>query len=109
MPKAISLSAVRITNQFRRQEAMVYDLSCNEIRLTIEIARRTDDDGMGPWLVEAHARQAAERPTIQKAGTTREDALRSVARAWTGKRGSYGSPELDWEAVSGAMLAVRAI
>jgi hypothetical protein len=109
VPKPISLPAVRITNQFRRQEALVYDLSCGEIRLTIEIARRTDDDGLGPWLVEAHVRQAAERPTIQEAGTTRDGALRSVARAWTGKRGSYAFSELDWEAVSGAMLAARAI
>ena len=42
-------------------------------------------------------------------GVTRNDALRAVARAWTAKHGTYGFPELDWDAVSAAMLEVRAI
>ena len=102
-------SGVRITNQFRKRETMVYDLSCEEIHLTIEVAQRRNDDGLGEWLVQAHARQAADRPAIIAPGVTRNDALRAVARSWTAKGGAYGFPELDWEAVSVAMLAVRAI
>jgi hypothetical protein len=109
MSKETSRPAVRITNQFRRREAMVYDLSCEDIRLTIEIAQRQNEDGLGEWLVEAHARDTAEKPTIHQPGVTRNDALRAVAREWAAKRGTHGFPELDWDAVSGAMLAVRAI
>jgi hypothetical protein len=109
MSKETSRAAVRITNQFRRREAMVYDLACEDVRLTIEVAQRRNDDGLGEWFVEAHARQAAERPTIQEPGATRNEALHAVARAWVAKQGAYGFPALDWDAVSAAMLSVRAI
>ncbi len=109
MSKETSRPGVRITNQFRRREVMVYDLSCEDTRLTIEIAQRANEDGLGEWLVEAHAREAVEKPTILQPGVTRNDALRAVAREWVAKRGTHGFPELDWEAVSGAMQAVRAI
>jgi hypothetical protein len=109
MSKGVLRSGVRITNQFRRREAMVYDLSCEDIRLTIEIAQRPNDDGLGEWLVEAHARQSAEKTSIQEPGATRRDALRALARTWAAKGGTFGFPELDWDAVSAAMLEVRAI
>ena len=88
---------------------MVYDLACEDVRLTIEVAQRPNDDGLGEWLVEAHARQVADRPTIHEPGATRDEALRAVARTWMAKQGSYGFPQLDWDAVSAAMLSVRAI
>jgi hypothetical protein len=109
MSNETSRTAVRITNQFRKREAMVYDLACEDVRLTIEVAQRRNDDGLGEWVVEAHARQAPDRPTINEPGVTRNDALRAVARAWLAKRGAYGFPQLDWDAVSAAMLSVRAI
>ena len=107
--KESSRPGVRITNQFRRREGMVYDLSCEDIRLTIEIAQRQNEDGLGAWVVEAHARQAADKPTIHEPGATRDEALRAVARAWAAKQGAHGFPALDWEAVATAMLGVRAI
>jgi hypothetical protein len=88
---------------------MVYDLACQNIRLTIEIAQRANEDGLGEWLVEAHARESAEKPCINQPGQTRNGALLAVAREWAARRGTFGFPELDWDAVSGAMLAVRAI
>jgi hypothetical protein len=109
MSKEKSGPTVRITNQFRKRQAMVYDLSCEDVRLTLEVSARPNDDGLGEWKVEAHARQAAEKPTIHEPGATRDDALRAVARSWTAKLGVYGFPKLDWEAVSTAMLGVRAI
>ncbi len=109
MSKDSSRPGVRITNQFRKREAMIYDLSCEDIRLTIEIAQRPNEDGLGEWVVEAHARQTAHVSTINEPGVTRNDALRAVARSWTAKRGAEGFPALDWEAVSAAMLGVRAI
>jgi len=100
---------VRITNQFRRRQGMVYDLSCEDIRLTIEVGPRENQDGLGEWNVGAHARQAPERPTIDQPGATRLDALSAVARTWAEKRGTFGFPALDWSAVTEALQAVRAI
>ncbi|MDP9149640.1 MAG: hypothetical protein M3O36_06840 [Myxococcota bacterium] len=100
---------VRITNQFRSGKAMVYDLSCEDTRLTVQIVPRANDDGVGEWTVEAHARQSPDRPSIGEPGATRADALRAVARAWVAKNGAYGFPTLDWELVAQALVAVRAI
>jgi hypothetical protein len=99
----------RITNQFRKRFAMVYDLSCDDVRLTIEVTPREAGDGHGEWAVQAHARQAPEQPTVDEAGATRSQALSAVARSWAAKRGSYGFPTLDWEAIAQALQAVRAI
>jgi hypothetical protein len=109
MSKDDPVPAVRITNQFRKGPAMVYDLSCEAVRLTIEMRAREGDDGLGDWNVAAHAREAPERPTIEEAGVTRSDGLRAVAASWAAKRGAYGFPALDWEGVTRALLAVRAI
>ena len=109
MTKETSRPAVRITNQFRKRDAMVYDLCCEDVRFTIEVTGRQNEDGLGEWMVEAHARQAAEKPAIHEPGVTRSDALRAVARTWAAKQGAYGFPAVDWEAISAAMLGVRAI
>jgi hypothetical protein len=101
--------SVRITNQFRKGQAMVYDLSCEEVRLTIEVTPIDGRDGLGEWNVGAHARQTPEKPTIDERGNTRREALSAVASAWRAKRGTIGFPVLDWDAVAQALLAVRAI
>lgn len=109
MAKNKPQASVRITNQFRKGQAMVYDLSCEDIRLTIEIIASQNGDAPSEWTVEAHAREAPEKPTIHETSATRGEALRAVARSWTAKQGENGFPTLDWEAVSAALLAVRAI
>jgi hypothetical protein len=109
MAKDNARPLVRITNQFRRGQVMVYDLSCEEVRLTIEVTPRESGDGLGEWSAEAHARQAPEKPTVSELGATRSDALQALARSWSAKQGTYGFPALDWEAVTQALLAVRAI
>lgn len=101
--------SVRITSQFWKGRAMVYDLSCEAVRLTIEVNARDGVDGRGDWTVSAHAREAPEKPKIEEPGVTRRDALSHVAESWSAKRGSYGFPALDWEGVARALLAVRAI
>ena len=104
-----SRRGVRITNQFRRRDAMVYDLSCDDVRLTIEMERRVNDDGLGDWVAGAHARESAEKPSVIAPGATPDDAFRAVARSWVAKRRAHGFPELDWDAVAVAMRNVRAI
>src|SRR5271165_3837726 len=106
MHKDTPRPSVRITNQFRKRQAMVYDLSCDDVRLTLEVTPRDSEDGLGEWRVEAFARQAPEKPTIDEPGTTRSEALQAVARSWVAKRGTFGFPTLDWDAVAEALLAV---
>lgn len=101
--------AVRITNQFRTHEGMVYELSCDDVRLTLQMSARKASRDLEGWYVQAFARQAPERPTVCKPARTRRAALRAVARTWVAKRGVYGFPTLDWDAVAEALLAVRAI
>lgn len=100
---------VRITNQFRSGNAMVYDLSCEDTRLTIQIAPATSVEGVDGFTAVAHARQSPDRPTVSESGLTRGDALRALGRSWTAKSGAYGFPALDWDLVAQALLAVRAI
>jgi hypothetical protein len=100
--------SVRITNQFRRGKAMVYDFFCKgETRLTVEIA--PSEDATDTFTAAAHARQAPEHPSITELGTTRGEALRAVGRAWAAKNGDVGFPTIDWELVGQALVAVRAI
>jgi hypothetical protein len=99
--------SVRITTQFRSGKSMVYDLACEDARLTVEIA--PNEDETGTFTAAAHARQAPEHPSIAEPGATRGDALRAVGRAWAGKNGAFGFPTIDWERVGQALVAVRAI
>jgi hypothetical protein len=99
---------VRITNQFRRGKAMVYDFFCKgETRLTIEIA--PNEDPTHTFTAGAHARQTPELPDITEPGSTRGEALRAVGRAWAAKNGDIGFPTVDWDLVGQALVAVRAI
>jgi hypothetical protein len=100
---------VRITDQFRKGQAMVYDLACDDFRLTIEVTARENSDGLGEWNVGAHASKASEGDTIKHPGVTRGDALGAVARSWATKQGTTHFPTLDWAAVTQALLAVRAV
>ena len=110
MAEKTEQSKTRVTNQFRNREVMVYDLASEGAQLTISIAPCADNlDGTGEWRAEAYARQAPERPMLAETGPTRSDALGAVARAWTAKNRAWGFPTLDWDAITLALRAVRAI
>ena len=101
---------VRITNQFRSANAMVYDLSCEDTRLTVQIAPLPSDDGGAGFSAVAHAGRSRRRgPSIGESGLTRSEALRAVGKAWAAKNGAFGFPTLDWDSVAQALQAVRAI
>jgi hypothetical protein len=109
MVKDKSTASVRITTQFRSGKSMMYDLSCEDNRLTVEIAPSENDAGQQAFTAAAHARQSPERPSITEPGPTRAEALRAVGRAWAAKNGAFGFPTVDWEQVGQALHAVRAI
>jgi hypothetical protein len=105
---------VRITNQFRNGRGMVYDLSCEDVRLTLEVTGGgplggPPEDADAEWRIEAFARHAPERPKIGATGPTRREALSLAALAWGAKRGAFGFPAISWDAVAEALVAVRAI
>jgi hypothetical protein len=97
---------VRITDQFRSGESMVYDLKCDNIRITISMSSSRQDD---QFCAEALAKQAPDPPKISGSGSSRGEALTVLAEAWRSRSGSEGFPWLDWTAIRDALLAVRAI
>jgi hypothetical protein len=116
---------VKITNQFWRHASMVYDLSCNGTRITIAMAPHANDDGMGAWAADVSAkrlsaettptaeprdpRRASEPYTHAARGATRGEALRAVAALWSSRETELGLPTLDWERITQALAAVRAL
>jgi hypothetical protein len=102
--------AIRITQQFRAGDAMVYDLRSNAGRLTLRVTGRGGGDGPPTeWRIEASTSSSPDAAFVAEAGTTRADALRAVGLSWNEKRLANHLPSFDWELVARAMAAVRAI
>ncbi len=102
--------AVRITQQFRARDAMIYDLRGGAARLTLRVTGR--GGGEGPpteWRFEASTGSTPGAVIAAGEGATRAEALLSLGRAWDEKRLAEKLPSFDWEAVARAMAAVRAI
>jgi hypothetical protein len=103
-------SAVRITDQFRSGDAMVYDLRGAAGRLTLRVTGRGGDDGPPTeWRIEASTSTSTDAVVVAEWGATRAEALRAVGRSWSEKRLASNLPSFDWESVARAMAAVRAI
>ncbi len=102
--------SLRITNQFRAKDAMVYDLRCEGTRLTVSVSQRRNELDPDEWCVAARSGQAPnEVVTVEEWGKTAADALRHTATSWGTKAESQAMPTFDWTAVAGALAAVRAI
>lgn len=108
--EAAGRRGIRITDQFRKNEAMYYDFRCDDDRLTITIAPRATQDDAGEWRVQAWAGRASETnlPLIGW-GETRADALRAVGDSWASRRLELRLPTFDWEAIAKALGTVRAL
>jgi len=102
--------AVRITQQFRSRDAMIYDLRSNAGRLTLRISGRAGDESSPTaWRIEAATSSSPDAVVVSESATTRGEALRAVARSWNEKRLMSHLPQFDWESVVAAMTAVRAL
>ena len=111
MKPKIEEVAVRITQQFRSGEAMVYDLRSASGRLTLRI---TGSGGAmdGPpteWRIAASTSTSPDGVVVAECASTRADALQAVGRTWSEKHMTCNLPIFDWESVARAMRAVRAI
>jgi len=102
--------AIRITQQFRSRDAMVYDLRGPAGRLTLRVTGRGGEEGPPTeWRIEAATSSSADAVIVAEQGATRAEALRAVGRSWNEKRVANNLPGFDWESVARAMAAVRAI
>ena len=102
--------AIRITQQFRSGEAMIYDFRSRAGRLTLRVTGRGGEDGPPTeWRIEASTGSYGEAVVAAEWALTRTEALRGVARAWDEKRVAANLPVFDWDSVARAMSAVRAI
>jgi hypothetical protein len=102
--------SIRITQQFRARDAMVYDLRGGAGRLTLRITGRGGGDGSPTeWRIEASTSSSPDTTDVSEEGATRAEALRAVGRSWNEKRLANNLPSFDWESVARAMAAVRAI
>ncbi len=110
-PESEEKEAIRITQQFRSGQAMVYDLRGTTGRLTLRVTGRggADDSPPTEWRIEAATSSSPDSVVVSESAATRADALQAVGRTWGEKRMSHNLPLFDWESVARAMRAVRAI
>jgi hypothetical protein len=103
--------SIRITQQFRARDAMVYDLRGTAGRLTLRITGRGGGDDGPPteWRIEASTSGSPDAVVVAAGGATRAEALQAVGRSWNDTRLANNLPSFDWESVARAMAAVRAI
>lgn len=102
--------SIRITQQFRARDAMVYDLRGSAGRLTLRITGQGGGDGPPTeWRIEASTSSSADAVVVAEGGATRAEALRAVGRSWNEKRLANNLPSFDWASVARAMAAVRGI
>lgn len=101
---------IRITQQFRARDAMVYDLRGAAGRLTLRVTGRGGGDGPPTeWRIEASTSSSPDAVIVAEGAATRVEALGAVGRSWNEKRVANNLPSFDWESVARAMAAVRAI
>ena len=110
MTKERDEESVRITQQFRARDAMVYDLRGSAGRLTLRVTGRGGGDGPPTeWRIEASTSSSPDAVVVAEGGATRAEALRALGRSWNEKRLANSLPSFDWASVARAMAAVRAI
>ena len=110
MKAEIDEDAIKITQQFRSGEAMVYDMRNRTARLSLRVSGRGGNEGPPTeWRIEASTSSTPDSVVVSECGPTRADALRAVGRTWGEKRLAGNLPVFDWESVARAMSAVRAI
>jgi hypothetical protein len=102
---------MRITQQFRSGEAMIYGLRSAGSRVSVRVSGRGGEESGPPteWCIEVFATGSPESVILCKWGPTRTHALRSVGRSWRAMGPARNLPEVDWGSVERAMSAVRAL
>lgn len=102
-------NALHITNQFRADHGMVYELKCERDKLIIRVFERSSPADPADFRVEARGSDAAATAAVTEWGPTRLEALRSVGRAWNSLADRGELARFDWGDVAGVLHAVRAV
>jgi hypothetical protein len=97
---------VLMTQQYRDRNGMTYELSCSGKLLTLRFVFPLDDTH--DWQVEARLVPGPTSAVIVTA-MTREKALLALVEASTATGSDLADSGLDWEGVTKALRAVRAI
>jgi hypothetical protein len=97
---------LRITNQFRQKNSMIYDLRGDGSRLVIAIRGREAEAEPADFCVEARSGTQTDATTLAAWGASKSDALKSVGDAWTLRR---DLAVVDWEAIARVLANVRAV
>jgi len=99
--------SAKILTQYRSGLAMVYELECKGSELCLRISPDQPDTPEN-FRVEARSGRASDAACVDERGATRLAALQNVARVWR-ERAIPDLPNIDWDAVAQALLAVRAV
>jgi hypothetical protein len=102
---------IRITHQFRSGEALVYDFRGSAGRLTVRVMSRGGNapDVPQEWRMEATPGKAHGAIVSADWKPTRAEALQDIGKSWGEQRVAQDLPAIDWDSVTRAMTAVRAI
>ncbi|HYO95522.1 MAG TPA: hypothetical protein VER33_13465 [Polyangiaceae bacterium] len=104
-----SNETLHITQQFRAGRARVYDFKWAASTLTVRVFPRENEADPGDWRIEARTTDSPEALVVAEWATTRTLALQQVGKSWDSKTGTHGLPAFDWDAVTRALVAVRAL
>jgi hypothetical protein len=105
-PEKSTNDHLRITQQYHERGGMAYDFG---LKLRVRVFPRASADEPGDWRVEARTSDAPGVPVVTGWGKTKADALQDTGRAWIANAPECGLPPIDWEIVTQALSAVRAV
>ena len=102
-------NALRITNQFRAEHGMVYELKRERDKLIVRVFGRANSKDPADWRIEARISDAAEATVVTEWAATKAEALQKIGSAWTTLAFEQGLPTFDWVNVAEVLHAVRAV
>lgn len=102
-------ASVRITDQYRDRDVIVYELSCEGTRLAVRFLPRPPDGEGAAWTVDVRTNERENSVIVTGAGDTRAAALREAGGAWANALRSRPYPAFEWNAISEALEMVKAL
>jgi hypothetical protein len=101
--------ACRVVTQYRSAGEMVYELESSGANLDVRVSSQSSAPGERNWHVSAQKGRTNDAVMIEESAPTKAEALKKVAEVWVERTPELGLPGFDWDAVTAALLAVRAI
>lgn len=99
----------RVTAQYQSAGERVYEVESADTKLEIRISSQSAGRGERTWHVAVLPGAVADGVVFTDSGETKQSALTKVAALWSEEEAELGLAHVDWQAVAGALLAVRGI